>query len=65
MLLTWDIWSLLRLNTGTHILDPNEFYWSTHPSTDYKWCETLVGRLLKYQTILIGPKAHHSSFDDD
>ena len=28
-------WSLLRSDTGTHISDPNEFYWSTHPSTHY------------------------------
>ena len=23
---TWDIWSLLRSDTGSHISDPNEFY---------------------------------------
>jgi len=31
---TWDIWSLLHSDTDTHISDPNDFYWSTHHSTD-------------------------------
>jgi len=32
---TWDIWSLPLSSIGTYISYPNEFYWSTHPSTNY------------------------------
>jgi len=53
MLGTCDIWSLLHSDTGTLISDPSEFYWSTYFSIDCQWWVTLVGRWLKYQTILI------------
>jgi len=40
----YDIWSLLRSDTGTHIVGPSEFYQSTKSSMDCQQYVTLVGR---------------------
>ena len=53
ILKTYDIWSLFRSGTDTYISNPREFRWSTSFSVDYQWYETVVGRLLKYEAVLI------------